>query len=422
MDVTRTSIEAGGSFDDERAGVAARGARLRDVVVELPTAHRNSGYDDPAALVAVDAAGVIVAANRRAVAVLGPHVAAAGVSCCGVFGCGRPEKGLADTCVTERARASGGWLGPLPVGAAGTRMWLRGVPLGSGRSLFVVDAADDAPTEAPSAAQDARSRSGLRIQILGGTRIEIDGDPVHGAWLTQRAGQLLGLLVLHRDRAVSGDEIAEALRSSSGVVSPGTVRSIVHELRDRLDPSRCRRAASRFLFAGPTGYRLDPTAVTTDVEEFEALARVGLSRDVQPGHSQTSERALERAIELYKGELLAEFRYAEWAFEERERLAMIAAQCFRRLAEMHAAAGDLDRAIVLLDRLVALDPLDGPSQRALIALCLRRGRYGRANRQYSLFQARLQRVFGERPDFKLAELFADLAGASLDREPRVAIE
>jgi DNA-binding SARP family transcriptional activator len=366
--------------------------------------------DDLAALVAFNAAGLLVAANRRAAAVLGAHVAIAGASCCSVFGCHRPETGLADTCVTARARASGGWLSPLPVGDAGadTQMWLRGVPLGSGGSLVVVDAADDAPTQ-PPLPHHAGSRSGLRIHVLGGTRLEIDGERVHGGWLAQRAGQLLGLLVVHRDRAVSGDEIAEALGSSSGVVSPGTVRSIVHELRHRLEPSRSRRAGSRFLLAGPTGYRLDPTVLTIDVEQFESLARVGLSQEGQANDYQTSMRALERAIDLYKGELLADFRYAEWAFLERERLSLIAAECFRRLADMHAAAGDLDHAIALLDRLVALDPLDGPSQRALIALCLRRGRYGRANRQYSLFQARLHRAFGERPDFKLAELFADLA-------------
>jgi DNA-binding SARP family transcriptional activator len=392
-------------LEDERTRYAADAERFRTGLATV-----QASDDDLAALVAFNAAGVLVAANRRAAAVLGVHVATAGASCCSVFGCHRPETGLADTCITALARASGGWLSPVPVGEveAGTQMWLRGVPLGSGGSLFVVDA-DDAPTESPMPAERAGSCSGLRIHMLGGTRIEIDGERVHGAWLAQRAGQLLGLLVVNRDRAVSGFEIAEALRSSSGAVSPGTVRSIVHELRDRLEPSRSRRAGSRFLLAGPTGYRLDPTALTVDVEQFEALARVGLSRKGHANDSETSVRALERAIELYKGELLADFRYAEWAFLERERLSLIAAECFRRLAEIHAAVGDLDHGIALLDRLVALDPLDGPSQRALIALCLRRGRYGRANRQYSLFRARLQREFGERPDFGLDELFADLA-------------
>ena len=270
-------------------------------------------------------------------------------------------------------------------------------------------AADDAPTGRAPSAQDAASHAGLRIHMLGATHIELDGELVRGAWLAQRAGQLLSLLVVHRERAVSGDEIAEALGSCSGVLSTGSVRSIVHELRDRLEPLRSRRAGSRFVLAGATGYRLDRTAVTVDVDEFETLARVGLSRETQTGDSQVPLRALERAVALYRGELLAEFRYAEWAIEERERLSQIAADCFRRLAKIHAAAGDLDHAIALLDRLVALDPLDGPTQRALIALCLRRGRYGRANRQYSLFQARLQRQFGERPDFELAELIADPA-------------
>jgi DNA-binding SARP family transcriptional activator len=391
-------------LEDEQTRHAAD--RVHDVPAPV-----GASDDYPAALVAVDAAGIIVAANQRAAAVLGADVATAGASCCVVFGCNRPETGLADTCISERARALGGWLSALRVGAApsDTWMWLRGVPLTAGGSLFVLEPADEPPNERPTSALPVGARPGLRSDMLGPTRIEIDGEPVRGAWLAQRAGQLLGLLVVHRDRPVSGDEIAEALRSSSGVVRTGTVRSIVHELRERLEPLRARRAGSRFLLAGPTGYRLDLSAVAIDVEDFEALARVGLAPNTESGDSQASVRALERAIELYKGELLAEFRYAEWAFEERERLSRIAAECFRRLAGLHSAAGQLDQAIGLLERLVALDPLDGPTQRALIALCLRRGRYGRANRQYSLFRSRIQREFGEPPDFKLDELLADLA-------------
>jgi LuxR family maltose regulon positive regulatory protein len=116
---------------------------------------------------------------------------------------------------------------------------------------------------------------------------------------------------------------------------------------------------------------------------------------------------LERALALYRGDFLADEPYAVWALGERERLHELAAQGHRMLVELHAAADELDAATRRAEALVNLEPWDSEVQRAVLVLCLRRGRRSEAVRRYRLMVQAVQREFGETLDFALSELSAD---------------
>jgi DNA-binding SARP family transcriptional activator len=125
---------------------------------------------------------------------------------------------------------------------------------------------------------------------------------------------------------------------------------------------------------------------------------------------------LEHALDLYRGDFLADEPYAEWAMAERDRLRALAAEALRTLADIRLAEHDDEAAIAHLQRLVELDPFDVNVQRRVIALCLRSGRRSEAMRRYATLRQRLMATFGEVPDFDLAQLASEQG----DRPPAPA--
>ena len=80
------------------------------------------------------------------------------------------------------------------------------------------------------------------------------------------------------------------------------------------------------------------------------------------------------------------------------------------MAQIALANGRLVTAADHLQRLAQLEPFDSLDHQMLIEICLRRGRRTEALRHYHALRARLQRAFGEQPDFDVAKVAAAIAG------------
>jgi DNA-binding SARP family transcriptional activator len=85
------------------------------------------------------------------------------------------------------------------------------------------------------------------------------------------------------------------------------------------------------------------------------------------------------------------------------------------MAQIAVSSGRLVSAADHLHRLAQLEPFDSHVHQMLIEVCLRRGRRTEALRHYHALRARLQRAFGEQPDFELTHVVAALGGSR--REP-----
>jgi DNA-binding SARP family transcriptional activator len=177
----------------------------------------------------------------------------------------------------------------------------------------------------------------------------------------------------------------------------------VHVLRERLEPSRPRRAASSYITTHRGGYRLNTERVWVDADELERRALEGL-RLHRAGRHEPAGAPLEAAVLLYEGEFLPSEHDSEWALEERERLHHLAARALGALVEVKLAAGDLESAAHHSRHLADLEPLDIEVQRRFIEICLRLGRRSDAARRYELLRKRTLREFGSEPEFSLSDL------------------
>lgn len=349
-------------------------------------------------LVAVNPAG------ERLVAPLGePHI---GTTCCALLGCRREASPLQEICLTERALEDNR---PLPdvrldftVDGDAHAVWAATAPLHADRVLVQLR---------PGRPGDRRRRTephwtagpSLRVRTLGRTRVLAPEGPLEGAWLRQRPGQLLKLLICNRHRITHTDEIAVAFWPDSDRTGLQNVRHFVHALRSQLEPGRAPRARSSFIIAHEGGYELDSSRVAVDADDFDHHAHAGL-RALQRSDTAAARESLERAAALYDGDFLADEPYAEWTLAERGRLHELASRTFSGLADIALEAGAAETATGHLYRLARLEPLDSEVQRRLLRLLLMRGRSGEAQRHFRSAHAAWVAALGEKPDFDLASL------------------
>lgn len=268
----------------------------------------------------------------------------------------------------------------------------------------------------PPSGRHALGTPELAIRTFGRTHVEARGHSLDGQWLCQRAGQILKYLVCQRDTIAMADEIAESIWPGKGQRAISNTRHVIHRLRDTLEPLRLPHERSSYIVALGGGYTLDRDRMWLDVDEFERAIQRGTAA-AQRGDTETAARDLQRGIDLYRGEFLADEPYADWAYDERGRLGGQARHALRILVALAQGRNDREAACSHLKRLADLEPLDSDVCRDLLTALLQDGKRSEAKRRYMGFANRLRREFGEDPDFDLRALAAASTGRLSDRAP-----
>jgi DNA-binding SARP family transcriptional activator len=359
----------------------------------------------PYGVVAVDSGGHVLRANATARELLPALDTDAGrARCSDLLGCCGPGKPCEHGCLAARSNEAAQTLPEVRIETPGlasvSALWVTAAPLShcDGALLHL----------RPGDARDRRRRSEphwmsgpkLRITSLGRTVVESDAGPLAGHWLRERPGQLLKYLVCQRAHVATADQIAEALWPSGGRQGLLNARHVVHRLRELLEPRREGHGQSSFVVAVRGGYILDRRHLWLDVDEFERLVEQGLAAAEQ-GQQVAGRGDLEKAVELYRGDFLADEPYADWCHDERNRLCLVAARAVRALAGIARGAGDQVALIVQLERLCGLEPFDSQAHRELIEALRAAGRRTEARRHYTTFAHRVRREFDEEPGFDL---------------------
>jgi len=287
----------------------------------------------------------------------------------------------------------------------------------------VLDAADvgDPPQAAPALAPPtapapvlaippALEPRRIDIRIYGPVRVLVDGQELLKA-LPDAGRQVLALLAIRGE--LTEDEIVDSLGAGS-----------TDQLwRSRfVRGTRGSRPALRQALGDPTidplpfhggVFRLNPDLISSDFRRLLAGRDAALASAV-PEHRVA---LLTRATEGIRG---APFTHADysWLVEHQEHVRSLAVDTLSQLAELHAAAGDLDRAIDTLEQALTLDP--DPIEDLFRQQMLWQHRLGRPQQARDVYR-QLVRQLSDRCDRAPSEETVALL-ESLDASPRVVVQ
>jgi DNA-binding SARP family transcriptional activator/TolB-like protein len=250
-----------------------------------------------------------------------------------------------------------------------------------------------------------------QIRLLGTFAVERAGLPV--ALPARKSEALLAVLALRPGVPYARDWLSGLLWPDVPDAQGRTsLRQALGHLRKSLAEELIEASADRI--------HLDPAAVWVDTAEFERTA---------------ARAAIERAglAELCRGELLAGFPVLEdtferWVTEERQRFRERAATRLEECLAALVAHRELERALLVGDRLLAIDPTREGAHRALMKIHFERDDRPAALRQYERCREQLARELGLAPSAETERLrqsitsapVADASGAPELRGPESA--
>jgi DNA-binding SARP family transcriptional activator len=154
---------------------------------------------------------------------------------------------------------------------------------------------------------------------------------------------------------------------------------------------------SNFILRSANGYFFELSGgVTWDLTDFRACLQTGRQL-VKEERWAEAVAELEQGRRLYRGDFLAEDRYADWAIEVRREIAAEYRDLLMLLADAHAALGRYPEAIEVCEAALRKDPLLESVYRRLMRFHYCNGEKGQALKVYRDCLTLFEELFGESP-------------------------
>ncbi len=180
-------------------------------------------------------------------------------------------------------------------------------------------------------------------------------------------------------------------------------------LRQQLEPPGIPDGA--VLVAERFSVRLDPSAVTTDVSEFEVALRAVSAA------ASAEERIqwLDRSVALHQGELLPGY-YDDWIPPEQHRMRALLLEALEQLAKELEQSAQFERALSFAIRAVNTDPLREEAHRTVMRLYAAMAEPSAALRHYDNLTALLKQELDAAPSAATRALSREIARLVSDGE------
>jgi predicted ATPase/DNA-binding SARP family transcriptional activator len=255
----------------------------------------------------------------------------------------------------------------------------------------------------------------VRIRLLGAFDVEVDGQLVPAsAWRLRKASELVKVLAITPGHRLQREQAMEQLwpdRPADAALN--NLHQAIRVARTALSVSD--EAGQRLLVLRDGALSLCPNGnLWVDAEAFATAV-----------HAATVASGLAAnlaARELYRGELLPDDRYADWAEAPREALAQDYLTLLNRLAQLLEREGNRDAASETLRELLRHDPADENAHRTLMRLYAVDDQRRMALRQYERLRTALAREMEVEPSDESRRLYREiLQGRIRPAAPTIAV-
>jgi PAS domain S-box-containing protein len=211
---------------------------------------------------------------------------------------------------------------------------------------------------------------------------------------TRKTRALAAYLALQRGRRFSRNHLCDLLWCGQ------TERRSRQSLRQAL--SAVRSAFGTKAIVGDEDFVIcRPDSVTTDVDEFQSLARAGTLAAAHRAHAIYGG-------DLLRGQEIEEPAFAEWLQAERERLCGIARKIVGSILVDRCRDRNLIEAMDAARALLKLDPFDEGVHRTVMQLHAQGGRTNAALQHFQDFSRMLRREIGVVPEDETFALYESL--------------
>jgi DNA-binding SARP family transcriptional activator len=252
----------------------------------------------------------------------------------------------------------------------------------------------------------------LYLRTLGGVALHRGswGGPII-AIDKRRVRSLVGVLAAHAHTTLSRDAAIDLLwPESDGDASVNSLNQTVFQLRRFLDPGYRAGESPEYIISNSEHVGLDGTLIRSDVDEIQKLPE----RLAIPSREQRASTAL-RAIELVRGEFLADLRYEPWIGSLQLRVHTQVRSVLLPIALGAPDRYDFDVSARAAAALLELDPYDEAALLALAENLAGSGRRFAAKTLLIDYVERLRTEMDEEPSPGLQEVAASL-GARLKEQ------
>jgi two-component SAPR family response regulator/tetratricopeptide (TPR) repeat protein len=211
----------------------------------------------------------------------------------------------------------------------------------------------------------------LSVCCLGRLRIFVgENEITKKQWKSKKALEIFKYLILSRSRGYTPKEVLMELLWPEE--SPEKTGKRLHvalpAFRKTLEPHLKR--GSSYLLREKNAYKIDITQNGfVDIDQFMSdLKSAGSCNDTHTklGH-------LHAAVSLYKGKLFEEDPYAEWCFDEKERLERAFLTAISKIIEIHEKQLNFEKCILYSEKYLESDPFSEEVYRKLMSFYSKTG-------------------------------------------------
>ncbi|MEP6638282.1 MAG: tetratricopeptide repeat protein [Chloroflexota bacterium] len=242
----------------------------------------------------------------------------------------------------------------------------------------------------------------IRVRLLGAFEVEVDGRLVPGsAWRLRKASELVRILALAPGNRLHREALMEQLwPDRPPEAATNNLHQAIRVARAALGSGNEDSRSTLVLREGTL--TLGPHGDLW----VDALALVAAARESGRDAADLDRLLVARA--LYRGEPLADDRYADWAVSIREGLAQDYLSLLTRVAELQERGGRIEAAIDTLRELLELDAADESAHQALMRLYAVGDRRQLALRQFERLRTILARELEVEPTEASRQLYRDI--------------